>query len=153
MSIRNLVTRVGLRTSPVKAFTIPLSVYTQTRSFSSNNNPSFSSSKNSPESSSKLMSRIAKAATSTAINTNINQNKDVAEAFEASVKEQLDTVQWIQELLDKTEGGGYIVSNAGLLGHDIFWGDMDTFSHVNNVMYLKWFETGMYNMLEKHYGG
>jgi hypothetical protein len=36
----------------------------------------------------------------------------------------------------------YRLEFGGLVNHDIFWGDMDTFGHVNNVMYLKWFETG-----------
>lgn len=43
---------------------------------------------------------------------------------------------------DKTKNNHYLLEYGGLVNHDIFWGDMDTFGHVNNVMYLKWFETG-----------
>lgn len=54
-------------------------------------------------------------------------------------------IEWIQQLLDTTEGGGYLVSRAGLLGQNITWGDHDEFGHVNNVVYLKWFEAARVN--------
>lgn len=53
-----------------------------------------------------------------------------------------DIPEWIPKLLDETEGGGYTLSHAGLPGLPVAWGDMDAFGHVNNVKYLKWFETG-----------
>ncbi|KAG5354801.1 hypothetical protein CJU89_6595 [Yarrowia sp. B02] len=53
---------------------------------------------------------------------------------------------WIQELVDKTEGKGYDVANAGMKSHKVAWGDHDCFNHVNNCVYLKWFETARVNM-------
>lgn len=62
-----------------------------------------------------------------------------------SVRHNSNTA-WIQELVDKTEGKGYDVANAGMKSHKVAWGDHDSFNHVNNCVYLKWFETARVNM-------
>ncbi|KAG5355389.1 hypothetical protein CJU90_4436 [Yarrowia sp. C11] len=59
---------------------------------------------------------------------------------------------WIQELVDKTEGKGYDVANAGMKSHKVAWGDHDSFNHVNNCVYLKWFETARVNMFNQVMG-
>lgn len=56
---------------------------------------------------------------------------------------------WIQELVDKTEGTGYDVANAGMKSHKVAWGDHDSFNHVNNCVYLKWFETARVNFFNQ----
>ena len=35
----------------------------------------------------------------------------------------------------------------------IQWGDMDAFSHVNNVIYIRWFETARIEMFTELWGG
>lgn len=52
---------------------------------------------------------------------------------------------WIQKLVDETEGKGYSVKDAGMKSHKVAWGDHDCFNHVNNCVYLKWFETARVN--------
>lgn len=61
-----------------------------------------------------------------------------------SVLEQVLAAEDAATNTDKTKNNHYLLQYGGLVNHDIFWGDMDTFGHVNNVMYLKWFETGKY---------
>lgn len=67
------------------------------------------------------------------------------QAVEQKSLKLAEDVNWIQQLLDSTEGGGYLVSKAGILGQNVAWGEHDEFSHVNNVVYLKWFETARVN--------
>lgn len=38
------------------------------------------------------------------------------------------------------------MSKAGIVGQSVAWGDQDLFCHVNNVVYLKWFETARVNL-------
>lgn len=38
-------------------------------------------------------------------------------------EQDIQDIKWIQELLDKTEGGGYMLKHAGMLGHSVAWGD------------------------------
>lgn len=55
--------------------------------------------------------------------------------------------EWLQPLLDASEGGGYDVNDAGLLGQPVAWGDHDSNDHVNSVTYIKYFETGRFHFL------
>ncbi|KAG5354849.1 hypothetical protein CJU89_6647 [Yarrowia sp. B02] len=54
---------------------------------------------------------------------------------------------WLQPLLDSSEGKGYDVKDAGLLGQPVAWGDQDSNDHVNSVTYIKYFETGRFHFL------
>lgn len=63
-------------------------------------------------------------------------------ALTEAIEKQTESIRWVQELLDETEGGGYIVPEAGLLNHAVEWGAIDDFGHVNNKVYLAWFESG-----------
>lgn len=95
--------------------------------------------------SAQLVERLARTSVRAALAKTageVPKSESVENALATAIEAEAGNVRWVQELLNKTEGGGYIVPEAGLLNHNIFWGDMDTFSHVNNVMYLKWFETG-----------
>lgn len=57
---------------------------------------------------------------------------------------------WVQPLLDEKEGKGYnIAADAGLPNHGVSWGNIDSFQHVNNKVYLAWFETARVNMFLK----
>lgn len=58
------------------------------------------------------------------------------------------TPEFIQTLI-KSEGGGYKLEHGGLIDFPVNWGDMDVFAHVNNVKYLKWFESARVNMFNK----
>lgn len=73
----------------------------------------------------------------------------VSEVINKRAQEDIKDGEWIQDLLNKTEGGGYIVSNAGIFAMPVAWGDLDTFKHVNNVRYLKWFEEARVNMFNR----
>lgn len=53
-----------------------------------------------------------------------SESQDVEKSLSEAILKETETIKWIQELLDTTEGGGYIVPEAGLLSHNIFWGDM-----------------------------
>lgn len=55
--------------------------------------------------------------------------------------------EWLQPLLDASEGAGYDVNDAGLLGQPVAWGDHDSNDHVNSVTYIKYFETGRFHFL------
>ncbi|AOW02909.1 HotDog domain-containing protein [Yarrowia lipolytica] len=55
--------------------------------------------------------------------------------------------EWLQPLLDVSEGTGYDVNDAGLLGQPVAWGDQDSNDHVNSVTYIKYFETGRFHFL------
>lgn len=55
--------------------------------------------------------------------------------------------EWLQPLLDTSEGAGYDVSDAGLLGQPVAWGDQDSNDHVNSVTFIKYFETGRFHFL------
>lgn len=57
------------------------------------------------------------------------------------------SLAWVQELVDKSEGKGYRVVDAGMKSHRVAWGDHDSFNHVNNVVYLKWLETARFHFL------
>lgn len=57
-----------------------------------------------------------------------------------------EKLEWISELLNTSEGGGYDLNKAGILGQTISWGEQDVFQHVNNVVYLKWFENARVNL-------
>ena len=35
------------------------------------------------------------------------------------------------------------------VGIDVAWGDMDAFAHVNNIVYLRWFETARIHFFER----
>lgn len=56
---------------------------------------------------------------------------------------------WVQNLVDEHEGKGYLVSEAGLPSLGVSWGELDAFQHVNNKVYLAWFETARVNMFLK----
>lgn len=82
---------------------------------------------NSTSSTIELINRVSKTAVRDALKSTpgVSLSVETMEtAFQTAIKKELDDVQWIQELLDKTEGGGYIVPEAGILAHKIFWGDM-----------------------------
>lgn len=74
-----------------------------------------------------LVDRVARNAIKAALRKNPGVELD-AESVESALADALvqesENVRWVQDLLDTTEGGGYIVSEAGLLSHNIFWGDM-----------------------------
>lgn len=72
-------------------------------------------------------------ANSTFLTTRLNQK--------TSPEDRKFLTEFLKDNKEK-EGSGFLLEYGGLISHDIFWGDMDTFSHVNNVMYLKWFESG-----------
>ena len=59
---------------------------------------------------------------------NANDKEDVRNLIAKRAEADLQAATWIQDLLNKTEGGGYIVPKAGLLGHPVAWGD-----HVSRV--------------------
>jgi hypothetical protein len=48
----------------------------------------------------------------------------LAERIQLKAAEELNSVQWIQKLLNETEGGGYQLGKFGMVGHDVAWGDM-----------------------------
>ncbi|CAN6657879.1 hypothetical protein TRVA0_030S00782 [Trichomonascus vanleenenianus] len=91
-------------------------------------------------------SHLAFRATSSVNNTTGGGAVQVLQARHTALQSD---VEWIQDLLNKTEGGGYIVGNAGIFGQKVAWGDLDSFQHVNNVVYLKWFETARVNGFAK----
>ena len=37
---------------------------------------------------------------------------------------------------------GYVSARAGVERHKVVWGEMDSMGHVNNVMYVRYAETG-----------
>ncbi|KAG5361214.1 hypothetical protein CJU90_2592 [Yarrowia sp. C11] len=67
--------------------------------------------------------------------------------FQSTVKPQAPV--WIQNLLDEHEGKGYLLADAGLPSQGVSWGEIDSFQHVNNKVYLAWFETARVNMFLK----
>lgn len=74
-----------------------------------------------------LLNKIARSAVKKALASNLKSEIDgqqVESALSEAIKKEAETIKWIQDLLNSTEGGGYIVPEAGLLSHNIFWGDM-----------------------------
>jgi len=70
-----------------------------------------------------------------------------ARALDPETRKMLGEILATEDAATQKQANGgainhYRLESGGLVNHDIFWGDMDTFGHVNNVMYLKWFETG-----------
>lgn len=54
----------------------------------------------------------------------------------------------LQKIL-KSEGGGYNLEHGGLIDYPVAWGDMDSFNHINNVKYLRYFESARVNLFRK----
>lgn len=80
----------------------------------------------------------------------------ISSVIDQRAAKQKEDAVWMEKLLKETEGGGYILSQAGMFAEPVTWGDHDTFDHVNNVRYLKWFETArvnLFNSLVEHYPG
>ncbi|KAF5098855.1 hypothetical protein DV451_003206 [Geotrichum candidum] len=72
-----------------------------------------------------------------------------ARALDPETRKMLGEILATEDAATQKQANGgainhYRLESGGLVNHDIFWGDMDTFGHVNNVMYLKWFETVNY---------
>lgn len=75
----------------------------------------------------ELINKVARTAIKNALASNPGSDanaEQVETALSEAIKSEAETIKWIQDLLNSSEGGGYIVPEAGLLSHNIFWGDM-----------------------------
>jgi YbgC/YbaW family acyl-CoA thioester hydrolase len=81
-------------------------------------------------------------------------NRAVRKVHDHGRPKPTENLHWIGKLLSASEGGGYDIKNAGIVGQTVSWGEQDVFQHINNVAYLRWFENArvnlFYNVADEH---